>query len=335
MSCYIPEVRAQGDCSNDGWKKASVTAAMLGQLPTLCQHHLTATHCHSCYRSFLSCTKSGACNDMLMSNKLHNKLKIFRQKFEDFSSARDLECVVIGGRGGGTKVVRTYKIERRVVSKTIAQRKAWRKFGEASKDKPGPDPATTFVGEDVYMQFITNKEDQDKPEEDPMDKLKSMGDKGVVKCRTCNGDHWTLKCPFKDMNISGPKILDEKKPLQASAPAPAEDKKATKYVIPSLRDGGNKGGNSMGKGNRDDALAIRVSNLSESTQDADLEDLVKPFGPISKLFLAKDKITGACKGFAYIHFKSKSDAAKAIQALNGHGYDHLILCVEWSKQTQQ
>uniref|UniRef100_A0A1B6I6P7 Eukaryotic translation initiation factor 3 subunit G n=2 Tax=Homalodisca liturata TaxID=320908 RepID=A0A1B6I6P7_9HEMI len=234
-----------------------------------------------------------------------------------------------------TKVVRTYKIERRVVSKTIAQRKAWRKFGEASKDKPGPDPATTFVGEDVYMQFITNKEDQDKPEEDPMDKLKSMGDKGVVKCRMCDGDHWTLKCPFKDMNISGPKILDEKKPLQASAQAPAEDKKDKKYVIPSLRDGGNKGGNSMGKGNRDDALAIRVSNLSESTQDADLEDLVKPFGPISKLFLAKDKITGACKGFAYIHFKSKSDAAKAIQALNGHGYDHLILCVEWSKQTQQ
>lgn len=82
---------------------------------------------------------------------------------------------------------------------------------------------------------------------------------------------------------------------------------------------------------RDDATAIRVSNLSESTAESDLEDLVKPFGPIQKLYLAKDKITGQCKGFAYIHFKFKNDAAKAISTLHGHGYDHLILSVDWSK----
>lgn len=41
--------------------------------------------------------------------------------------------------------------------------------------------------------------------------------------------------------------------------------------------------------------------------------------------------TGHCKGFAYVHFKFRADAAKAIQKLNGHGYDHLILNVEWSK----
>ena len=30
-----------------------------------------------------------------------------------------------------------------------------------------------FSGEDVFMQFITSKEEQDKPDEDVLDKLKS------------------------------------------------------------------------------------------------------------------------------------------------------------------
>lgn len=85
----------------------------------------------------------------------------------------------------------------------------------------------------------------------------------------------------------------------------------------------------------DDSLAIRISNLSESTQEADLEDFVKPFGPISKIFLAKDKPTNLCKGFAYIHFKVRADAAKAIAKLDGYGYDHLILSVDWSKPSTQ
>ncbi|XP_066991855.1 eukaryotic translation initiation factor 3 subunit G [Anabrus simplex] len=232
------------------------------------------------------------------------------------------------------KIVRTYKIERVVVSKTVALRKTWPKYGQSANDKPGPDPATTIVSEDIYMQFISNKEEENKPEEDVLEKLKAAGEKGVVKCRNCNGDHWTTKCPFKDTVLPGGKMPDNKRPDSAGASGLGDDKKSqsNKYVPPSLRDGNkNRTDTTTNPRGRDDTNAIRVSNLSESTTEADLEDLVKPFGPIQKLFLAKDKNTNQCKGFAYIHFRFRADAAKAIASLNGHGYDHLILNVDWSK----
>lgn len=165
-----------------------------------------------------------------------------------------------------------------------------------------------------------------------------MGDKNMVRCRTCGKDHWTSKCPWKDTVLSGGKVNDDKKSStggpaglggSSSGGGPGDTKK---YVPPSFREGASgKRLENSNNSKRDDASAIRISNISDSTTETDLEELVKPFGPIQKLYLAKDKITGLCKGFAYIHFKFRSDAAQAIRVLDGYGYDHLILNVEWSK----
>lgn len=146
-----------------------------------------------------------------------------------------------------------------------------------------------------------------------------------AKCRYCSGNHFTANCPFKHTDAYIEKINDTK-PV-GSAAAESSSSKPGKYVPPFIKDQQrNLGGKA-----RDDTTAIRISNLSENTNDADLEDLTNKFGKKSKMYLAKDKNTGLCKGFAYVHFYSKEDAASAIETLDGYGYDHLILKAEWSK----
>lgn len=217
-----------------------------------------------------------------------------------------------------TKVVRTYKILKQVVPKSVARRKALPKFGDSAQDKAGPCPHTTMVSEDINMQFITNKEEE---------KVDTLVDptKNIAKCRICNGDHWSVNCPYKGTSMDSK--LAETKP-STSAPEPVGSKPG-KYIPPYLKDSA-KGGLAGVRG-RDDTTNIRISNLSESMVEADLEELVKKIGPHQKMYLARDRNTGLCKGFAYVTFKTRKDAATAIQLLNGHGYDHLILNVEWSK----
>ncbi|RVE69667.1 hypothetical protein OJAV_G00080280 [Oryzias javanicus] len=241
------------------------------------------------------------------------------------------------------KIIRTFKIETRKASKAVARRKNWKKFGNSEFDAPGPNVATTTVSDDVFMTFISSKEDlnaQDQ-DEDPMNKLKGQK---IVSCRICKGDHWTTRCPYKDTLGPMQKELaeqlglstgDKEKPAGAGAePEPAQpaQSKTGKYVPPSLRDGGRARGESMQPNRRaDDNATIRVTNLSEDTRETDLQELFRPFGSISRIYLAKDKNTGQSKGFAFISFHRREDAARAIAGVSGFGYDHLILNVEWAK----
>lgn len=232
----------------------------------------------------------------------------------------------VNDEGKKIQVIRTYRIEKCKVSKSIASRKTWKKFGMSADDKPGPNAATTVVGDEVTMQFITSKEDIDKPDvDDPFTKLKRE-QKGTVKCRICKQDHWTTQCPNKDALGSFAESLkddkkEEKKPIAPAAPG--------KYVPPSRREGGNRTGESM-MSSKEEQPTIRISNLSEATKDSDLQELCKPFGRIVRIYLGKNRQTGSSRGFAYVTFARKEDAAKAIATLDHFGYDHLILKAEWS-----
>merc|ERR1712154_490790 len=190
----------------------------------------------------------------------------------------------INDDGKKQKIVRTFEIITKRVPKSVAQRKLLPKFGMSRNDRPGPDPATTIIAEEIFMNFVHNKEEHEKDADDnsALKKLKDQrSNRGVVQCRICKEDHWTTQCPYKDKigilkDLGGP---EEEKPADGSAPAggaigaaganaassaAAGGPKA--YVPPSRRggDGGARVGESMNDRRRnEDTAAIRVSNLSE------------------------------------------------------------------------
>ncbi len=101
-----------------------------------------------------------------------------------------------------------------------------------------------------------------------------------------------------------------------------------------MRAGAGRGaGESMrGTGNREDLPTLRVTNISEDTQENDLRELFGVFGRVARVYVGRDRETGAGKGFAFVSFEDRAVAQKALERVNGKGYDNLILSVQWSRK---
>ena len=52
--------------------------------------------------------------------------------------------------------------ESKIAAKAIERRKQWRKFGRGRDDMPGPDPISTLVNAEIFMQFLTGDDVTEK-----------------------------------------------------------------------------------------------------------------------------------------------------------------------------
>ena len=84
---------------------------------------------------------------------------------------------------------------------------------------------------------------------------------------------------------------------------------------------------------RREEYVIRVNNLGRNTTDSDLRAIFEQFGYISRIYVALDKRDRSiCRGFAFINFTKESDAQRAIDHVNGYGFNNLILKVDWARE---
>ena len=274
-------------------------------------------------------------------------------------------------------------LQKAVVDHTVAERKTWTKFGQEKGNKPGPDRATTTVGENVSLKlspgnkvrnplsdlvlrmrmcnhsplYVTKAAAKEESQEQTVKANLAKAGAGKVVCRLCKGDHFTAKCPYKEslsgLDGAGTSILlpvcsqslrrrhsdtppagldDTGTPAEPAAAAPAAST-GGKYVPPSMRGGGRGPGESMSRpgGSRDDLPTLRVTNISEDTQENDLRELFGAFGRVARVYVGRDRETGAGKGFAFVSFEEKAVAQRAMEKMHGRGYDNLILNIQWSR----
>ncbi|EGG06073.1 uncharacterized protein MELLADRAFT_48578 [Melampsora larici-populina 98AG31] len=266
-----------------------------------------------------------------------DELPPISETIDPVTGTKTIVEVKFNDAGKKVKIVR--KIKRTLVttsvSHEVAARKQWSKFGAEAGKKPGPDLATTTLGETVKIKLMAGGVKE--PVVEPT-KAAVTGVSRRITCRLCQGDHFTASCPYKETlgGVLGGDAGDQE-PQDGPPPSVAQGTGAGagptgKYVPPSQRmDGGKRGGgDSMQKPNRDDLPTLRVTNLSEDVQENDLWDLFARFGKISRIYVGKDQETGLCKGFAFVSFEDRLEAERAMKKINGLPYDHLILGCMWS-----
>lgn len=224
-------------------------------------------------------------------------------------------------------VMKTVQVPRRVI-----ERQSWKKFGECAGLPPGPEPNVTYTSIEVINLDLRPKKREEEKEESSLDKLSAQA--SIVVCRHCGSTgHWTLKCPKRSQITPSGVSMDEPSAAATSSSAEVADK--DKYVPVHMRGGAAGGGGRQGGYGMNDDATLRVTNISEETTEADLGVLFRKFGHTTRIFLAKDRHTGVSRGFAFISYSRRDEAQQAINKLNGHGYDNLILHVEWAKPREK
>jgi translation initiation factor 3 subunit G len=240
---------------------------------------------------------------------------------------------------------KTYKITRKIRTKTvvnrtnknITERKSMEKFGKASQNEAAAEKQLVVRSEeDINIELSKKLQTQASVQDEAVEKFyeesiqitdnlnkekKAWAQMNAERQRD-RDEVGVAASPEGEKAAAGTKV-EETKPEDPN-------KKTSTYVPPSLRNDKGKGTGKGGMGDGQEA-SLRITNLSEDVREGDLHDLFGHYGRLQRVYLAKDMTTGTSRGFAFVTYCNRDDAQKAIDKLNGYGYDNLILQVQFAK----
>lgn len=238
---------------------------------------------------------------------------------------------------------KTYKVTKRVRMTTVTKwsnqemnaRKSMEKFGKAKTNDPVTEASHVQRCEEEVNIEVCRRAVQLSQANDAEDKFLEEALKNCENLFKEKKKAWTDINRDKQLDRDATAPGEAAKPAEPGKPAEAATTEAPgaanqpgKYVPPSLRTKGDGKGKDLAQ---QQEASLRITNLSEDVREGDLQDLFGQFGRLQRVYLAKDMNTQLSKGFAFVTYYNRSDAQKAIDKLHGHGYDNLIIQVQWAK----
>ncbi|PRT53943.1 Eukaryotic translation initiation factor 3 subunit G [Wickerhamiella sorbophila] len=206
----------------------------------------------------------------------------------------------------GKKVKVTQKVRETEVARSIEGQIEARRQWACYRNKDAPAPS---VEENVQLKLFPKTAKPEKGQDAAPPKRRVAS----IVCRTCQGDHYTNACPYKEkLGIVTEPAIPETTP--------------GRYQPPTR-------GGMYAREERDDSATLRVSNLPDSINEDVLAALFGRNGRrIVRCHVARNKDTHQSRGFAFIAFDTRESAERAKQELHGKAIGHLVMYVDFPRK---
>ena len=81
-------------------------------------------------------------------------------------------------------------------------------------------------------------------------------------------------------------------------------------------------------------MKLYVGNIARSVTDAQLNELMLPFGKPQSASILKERSTGEPRGFGFVEFASDDEAKAAIAALDGKDFNGQLMKVNEARPSK-